>query len=572
MRRKPIALALLSATVMSAGLSAATGPQPDDPLVVITAHYGSRVQLQRIASHFQHLMIDDKTRTIRVEATHDEMVALRRQGIDARIDDDATRRLRASEAQMQGVETQTISGYPCYRTVDETYATMDQLVQARPALARIIDIGPTWQESRQAGTGHRMRVLRLTNAATDSLYPNKPSMVIFASIHAREYTPAELLTRFAESLVNGYGTDAEATWLLDNFRFHLVLQANPDGREKAETGLSWRKNVDDSNGACSATTYGIDLNRNFPYLWNTVADGSSSDACASTYRGPQPLSEPEAQNLLRYVAGTPNASGVYPGGALPNQTLAVAPSVRKIGAPATSLPRPITGMFIDLHSYNQVVLWPWAYSTTPARDAAALGALGRRMAWFNGYKPEQWADMYAADGTTGDTLYARLGTPSYTIELGASFFESCSTFEGDTLGKNLATLRYAARNLAAPYVFPSGPDTATIGVAPATVSRGTPVVVTARVDDSRFNQSNGTEAVQAIVGARAYVDTQPWSPAPRGTYAMHASDGAFNATGETVTVSIPTAGLAQGRHVVAVRGTDASNHAGTPAAVYFTVQ
>jgi len=53
---------------------------------------------------------------------------------------------------------------------------------------------------------------------------------------------------------------------------------------------------------------------------------------------------------------------------------------------------------------------------------------------------------------------------------------------------------------------------------------------------------------------------------------MRPSDGAFNAARETVTVSIPTGGLSTGRHVVSVRGTDASNHAGTPNAAYFVVQ
>jgi len=569
MRPHHVALTLLSLATMAASAA----PPADDPLVVISAHYANRAELQKIASHFQHLLINEKTHTIRVEATHDEMMALRRIGVNAQIDDAATQRMRASEAAMMtsGVETQSISGYPCYRTVDETYATMDQLAATRPGLARVIDIGPTWLESRQAGAGHRMRVLRLTNAATDARYPNKPDMVIFASIHAREYTPAELLTRFAESLVNGYGTDAEATWLLDNFRFHLVLQANPDGRVKAESGLSWRKNVDNTNGACADTDVGIDLNRNFPYLWDTVAGGSSGDPCASTYRGPQRLSETEAQNLMRYVAGTPNASGVYSGGVF-HKPVTPTPVTLRDGRTIVPQPPTVTGMFIDLHSYNQVVLWPWAYSSTPAHDAAALQTFGRRMAYFNGYKPEQWFDMYAADGTTGDSLYALLGVPSYTIELGVAFFESCDTFQNSTLAKNLATLRYAARNLAGPYVMPSGPNTTAVSLSATTVAQGTPVVVTATVDDSLFNQSNGTEPVQAITGARAYLDARPWLPAPRGTYAMRASDGAFNATRENVTVSISTAGLSKGRHVIAVRGTDASKHAGTPNAAYFVVQ
>lgn len=572
MRPHLASLAVLS--LLSLGASAQ--PPVDDPLVVISAHYDSRAQLQTIAAHFQHLLIDKKRHTIRAEATHDDMMALRRQGIDAQIDDAATQQLRRSELQMhqamqQGAEVDAITGFPCYRTVDETYATMDQLVSARPTLAHIVDIGPTWLESQQAGAGHRMRVLQLTNAATNALYPHKPRMVVFASIHAREYAPAELLTRFAESLVNGYGIDDEATWLLDNFRFDLVLQANPDGREKAEAGLSWRKNVDDTNGACSDTTYGIDLNRNFPYLWGTVADGSSTDPCTSTYRGPSRTSEVEARNLLRYVAGTPNASGVYSGGALPNQTLSTAPMPHRNGTIPSPSQQIVSGLFVDLHSYGQLMMWPWAYTTTPAKDAVAMRTLGRRMAYFDGYTPEQWSGMYLADGSTGDTYYGLLGVPSYTIEMGTEFFESCSNFESNILTQNLASLRYAARNLAAPLLLPTGPDATSVSVSSKSVTRGTPVVVTATVDDSRFNQSNGTETVQNVIAARAFLDSQPWRPS-RNVYAMHANDGSFNSATETVSVTIPTGAMALGRHVVAISGTDASQHAGTPNAVYFTVK
>ena len=45
-----------------------------------------------------------------------------------------------------------------------------------------------------------------------------------------------MATRFAEYLVNNYGADADATWILDHHEIHLMLQMNPDGRKKAETG------------------------------------------------------------------------------------------------------------------------------------------------------------------------------------------------------------------------------------------------------------------------------------------------------------------------------------------------
>ncbi len=84
-------------------------------------------------------------------------------------------------------------------------------------------------EARGQADGYDMMVLRLTNSAITG---DKPKLFITASLHAREY--ARSATRFAEHLVNGYGIDADATWILDHHEIHLMLQANPDGRKEAE--------------------------------------------------------------------------------------------------------------------------------------------------------------------------------------------------------------------------------------------------------------------------------------------------------------------------------------------------
>jgi murein tripeptide amidase MpaA len=570
--------ALLLSLLPLAG-AAARGPAPategDTALAVVTVHYRDRAQLQAIASRFQHLVVDEHARTARAEASRDDYLALRRMGLRVDIDDAATGRLQQADAALRaafarragkplaGLEPrveESIPKYACYRTVEETYATMDQLASAHPTLARVVDIGPTWLASRGAG-GYRMRALQLTNAATDAQLPDKPTMVVFASIHAREYTPAELLTRFGEWLANGHGSDAQATWLLDNFRFDLVLQANPDGRKKAEAGASWRKNVDTANGSCDPSNYGVDLNRNFSYRWNSVSGGSSSNPCVSTYHGPSQGSEPETSNLLRYVAGTPDGSGVHRGGVLPDlrndDTVSAAPASYR-------------GMFLDLHSYSQLVLWPWSYTSSIPPNRDALRTLGRRLAYFNGYKPEQWIGLYAADGTDTDAVYGLLGAPSYTIEFGTSFFEDCDTFETSTLPRNIAALKYAARNLHAPYVSPGGPDTTSLTVYPRFVVPGKPVTITATVDDGTFNQGNGSETVNTIGSAAAYLDSTPWADGA-SPIAMSATDGSFDARRETVTLTLRTGNLAPGRHVVFVRGTDRSGARGTPQAVYFTV-
>jgi hypothetical protein len=568
--------ALLLSLLPLAG--AAAPPDDGDALVVVTAHWRDRAQLQQIGARFQHMIVDDRAHTARAEASREDYLALRRAGIPVEIDDRETERVRRAEAGLRaafaarqpGVKAQagqplvvtgqeSIPNYACYRTVEETYATMDGLVAAHPILARVVDIGPSWLASRNSG-GYRMRALELTNSATNGALPNKPTMVVFASIHAREYTPAELLTRFGEWLANGYGKDAQATWLLDNFKFDLVLQANPDGRKKAESGLSWRKNVDNLNGTCSANDYGIDLNRNFNFHWNSVSGGSSGNPCDSTYRGPATMSEVETRNLLRYVAGSPDSSGIYRGGALPD---------RRTDDTVTPAPANYQGMFLDLHSYAQRVLWPWSFSGTAPPNNAPLRTLGRRLAWFNDYHPQQWFNMYAGDGTETDAIYGRTGAPSYTVEMGVSFFEDCNTFETSTYPKNIAAIRYAARSLWAPYVYPAGPDTSALNASPALAVPGTPVTITATVDDGTFNQSAGTEPVQAIASVTAYIDHTPWNGG--GARSMSPGDGRFDGSREVATLRIDTRGLAPGRHVVYVQGKDAAGQAGTPQAVYFSV-
>ena len=557
-RRVWLGLVALPVCVVAATPGARFDADPDR-LVYITAHWKDRAELIRIAQQFQHLDVDERAHVARTEASADDLRALRRAGIRFEIDDAATQRMRDSEAKFaqDQLVANAIPNFPCYRTVEETYATMDALAALRPSIATVRDIGPTWTWQKTGGAqGYRMRVLRLDNTAVTG---TKASMVVLSAIHAREYTTAEVVTRFAEWLVRDYGTDPEATWLVDTFRFHFILQGNPDGRKKAESGLSWRKNTNTDNGVCSANNYGVDLNRNFPWQWAQTPGGSSSNPCASNYRGPSVTSEAETQNMLRYIVGTRGSTGTYSGGALPD-----------FRTDTGAAPSDYRGMFLDIHSAARLVLWPWAWSNATAPNATALRTLGRRLAYFNSYQPKQWIGLYPADGTNTDTVYGITGAPSYTLELGQAFFETCTSFESATYPRNLEALKYAARNLWSPYNSPSGPETTAIGLSAPSVQRGQPFAVSAWVDDGRFNQTQGTEPVQNIANVRAYVDARPWTTGA-AFIAMQATDGVFDSAREQATVNLPTAGLSTGRHVVFVRGTDASGRAGTPKALYFDV-
>lgn len=494
---------------------------------------------------FDHAHRDRKTNEWIVEADAEQVAALERFGLKPRFDLELTSRLVTWSLG----QAKAIPGFSCYRTVAETNTRIDQLVAAFPTLATAIDIGDTWRKGTPTASepGFDLRVLKLTNAAT---FGAKPKMFVMSGLHAREYTPVEVNLRFAEWLLDNHATDATARWLLDHNEFHLLLQANPDGRIIAEQGLSQRKNRRD-HASCSGIGEGVDLNRNFLIDWG--GSSSSGSLCNELYRGTAALSEPESAAVNTYI-GTlfpdtrPGANNDY------NQAALV----------------DTQGLYLDVHSFSQVVIWPWGFpGSSRAPNHNAMRTLGRRMAWFNNYSPEQ-SSTIPASGASDDNAYGTLGVPAYTFELGTQFFQDCTTFTNSILPDNLEALRYGARILSRPYVMPGGPDArAFVFETASTVQAGVPVTVAVTIDDTRFNQGgdpNETpDAVHAITAANLYIDELPWAPGaiPRP---MAAADGSFNQTTEVVRVTFPTDGLSPGDHLVFVQGIDSTGTAGPPAA------
>ena len=434
-------------------------------------------------------------------------------------------------------EPRAIPGFACYETVEETFAAGDGLIAARPALAGWADAGDSWLKTQGQG-GYDLRVLKLTHSAVSApVGQSKPKLFVNSAIHAREYTTAPLVLAFARWLVNGHGVNADATWILDHHELHLLLHANPDGRKRAETGLSWRKNVN-NNHCANTNSRGVDLNRNFSFGWNTTGGaGSSGAACNLTYRGPSAGSEPEIQAIQSYVRS-------------------LWPDRRGPGA-SDAAPADTSGIHLDIHSFSQLVLWPWGNTATPAPNGTALQTLGRKFAFFNGYEPTQSIGLYATDGTSDGISYGELGVAAFTFELGSAFFESCAGYEATVKPDNLAALIYAAKVVRTPYLTPAGPDVTalSLGSGASGVVAGTVVALSGSATDGRFNNSNGVEPTQAVAGAEYSIDVPPWETgAP--VQPLLATDGSFDAVTEGLSGSIATAGLAPGRHTVYVRARD----------------
>ena len=270
-----------------------------------------------------------------------------------------------------------------YHDYGEMVAEINSLVASKPAIARKLTIGTSYE-------GRDMPLIKISdNVGTDEA---EPEILFNFHQHAREHLTVEMALYTLHLLIDNYGTDSRITNLVNSREFWIVPDMNPDGGEyDIATGSyrSWRKNRQPNAGSSNV---GTDLNRNWSYQWGCCG-GSSGSTGSETYRGPSAFSAPETQRLRNFVNGR------------------VVNGTQQIKA------------HIDWHTYSQLVLWPYGYTT--ANTAPGLGVdaqqafatLGQQMASTNGYTPEQASDLYIADGTIIDWMWATHGIFSYTIEM-----------------------------------------------------------------------------------------------------------------------------------------------------------
>lgn len=443
-----------------------------------------------------------------------------------------------------------ISGFPCYRTVEESLASLEALSARFPNFAQTRSFGSSYLQSIGAG-GYAMRALVIENPAVPAPANGKPTLLLIAAIHAREYATAEIALRFAESLLNGYAHDPELRWLVDNRRIIIAPQVNPDGRKRAETGISQRKNLRPNTCASNSTRSGVDLNRNSSFLWGTN-NGSSLDGCVETYRGPSAASEPEVQAIEALI----NASFADRRGPLDTD-------------PA---PSDTEGVFISLHSYADMVLFPWGATTQAAPNKAGLQTLGRKLGFYTGYQvcqPPEQGCLYAASGTTDDQSYGQLGVASLTFEVGnAGFFEACATFEASTISKNISALTYALKAARRPYLEPSGPEVTELRAELEVIEGDEMVTVTAKVSDLRsYSAGHGSEVSHDIRTAVASLNRLPHQSGAQ-IFVMDPVDGQWDSKEERVRTQIPKALLLNGENLVYVQASDVALQDGVPSAAF----
>jgi hypothetical protein len=514
--------------------------------VVAQVFFADLADLNRLARELDVWQVVHEAGYLVTLLRPDQFTALRKAGYREEIDEVQTALLDRPAQYLAG-QTSGIPGYPCYRTVEETHTDLARLAVDHPDLAAWLDVGDSWEKVTGSLPGYDLHALVLTNRAVPG---PKPRFLLMAAIHARELATAELAARFAEGLVANYGTDPDATWLLDYFELHVLPITNPDGRKQAESGEYWRKNTDDDDGCGIFPLYGTDLNRNSSFHWG----GASTIPCYETYQGPSAASEPETQAIENYAAGVfPDQRG--PGDDDP-------------------VPDDATGVFITLHSHGDQVLFPYGFRPTSSPNHAQLETLGRKFGYYNDYEVCQSGEpgcIYATTGTTDDWAYGELGLAAYTFELGTAFFQGCSYFEETIVPQNLPALLYAFKAARRPYQTPAGPESLGVTVTPTTTVAGTAVTLTAVADDARYDSNGwGTEPLQNVAAARHTVDAPSWATGVI-SYPLSPADGAFDGSVESVGTVVDTTGWTPGRHTLFVEAQDADGNWGVPTAVFLWV-
>ena len=243
---------------------------------------------------------------------------------------------------------------------------------------------------------------------------DRRGVLLIAGVHARELINPDLLIFFAIKLCYAYTNNTGVTFgnktysagivqlIVNNLDLFLLPLVNPDGRiwVQSPSGYAmWRKNRSKNT---DSTCRGVDLNRNFDFLWSSGI-GTSADPCSDLYKGSSAMSEPETQNIRTFLDAYPHI-----------------------------------GYFVDIHSYSELILYPWGddenQTTNPAmnfRNPVYDGRRGRvpddATHVYQEYIPAPDLDWFVATGERMRTAIADVRGRHYTLQPSVGLYPTSAT-------------------------------------------------------------------------------------------------------------------------------------------------
>jgi len=261
--------------------------------------------------------------------------------------------------------------YDDYRDFDDVLDRLAGLATIYPQRVSVVELGMSLE-------GRPIRGLRITNPGAD----DRPVITVQGCQHAREWiavaAPVYAAEQLAAASAGGY-----VDGLLDQVEIVVVPVLNPDGYVYSwEAERFWRKNRRDGHG--------VDLNRNWSVVWG--GEGASPDPDAENYYGAGPFSEPESTAMRDFLTADPDMVAL-----------------------------------LDVHSYGQLLLYPWGFGFVDSADDMLFADLSQGMSdamWQphnTWYQPIQSSDLYPAAGNAIDWAYGVEGLYAITVELRPDF-------------------------------------------------------------------------------------------------------------------------------------------------------
>lgn len=207
--------------------------------------------------------------------------------------------------------------------------------------------------------------------------------------HANEWITASVLMKFVEDMARAYaqketlrGYDIEEWW--HRFSVWVMPMVNPDGVELSLLGIDcshpyYQEVMAINNGTHNFTGWtanirGVDLNHQWPALWEEEAKTSPKAPAPRHYGGRHPLSEPEAQAVYEFT-NERNFLGV-----------------------------------LAYHAQGQEIFWGFQHMEPKGSEEIV-----RRMQTVSTYTPIHTADSFAG---YKDWFIQQYRRPGYTIEVG----------------------------------------------------------------------------------------------------------------------------------------------------------
>lgn len=288
-----------------------------------------------------------------------------------------------------------------YLSFSEMEQFLFNLSESYPDVTKLFSLGRSYE-------GRDVWCLEISdNPGVDE---DEPGVFYMGLHHGREWPSLSICLYLSSKIVEGYDVNDTITELVDNRRVWVVPCVNPDGYhydyDEHNGAQWWRKN---RHYFDEFESYGVDLNRNYPGAcngdifgsWGNVIDDkmATHNPKSELYCGPTSFSEYEIQFVKEMIIENDICS------------------------------------LISWHTYSEMVLWPWGYSTEEkTHDNNYLSKVGEnissRILTQKGdttYEPKQASKLYPVSGDLCDWAYGYshyvLGRPlfPYTIEACENF-------------------------------------------------------------------------------------------------------------------------------------------------------